>query len=231
MHECNGFTPLIASCRYGHLSMAKRLVERGASIDGHSRITPLCAASEGGHWEVVQWLLDNGADENWRGSSDMDEPTAVLRAAVANGRVQLTRFYLSRGADAEVRRAAAERRVESQQHNYMHQMCMSMGHSNLHEAAKEGHADVVSVLIAFGANVDHTDAMQHTPLFGAVRNGHVDTVCRLLDSGALATARNHASETPLHFAAASRAADKDAALAITRNLIEFGADVNVCAQV
>ncbi len=58
------------------------------------------------------------------------------------------------------------------------------GRTALHLAAAEGHAEVVSFLIARGATVNAKDRWGATPLYDAVQNGHEDAADRLLEGGA-----------------------------------------------
>jgi ankyrin repeat protein len=55
----------------------------------------------------------------------------------------------------------------------------------LHEAAKRGHAEIVELLVAHGADVHAREPGDNTtPLHWAAAGGHVEIVRRLLDAGA-----------------------------------------------
>ncbi|KAI8494129.1 hypothetical protein Bbelb_284760 [Branchiostoma belcheri] len=73
--------------------------------------------------------------------------------------------------------------------------------SPLHEAARNGHHETVSVLLAAGADVNARDDTQYSPLHQAARNGRNETVSVLLTAGAFVNARDELEETPLHEAA------------------------------
>lgn len=66
------------------------------------------------------------------------------------------------------------------------------GNSSLHEAALNGHLDIVKLLIKHGANVNikSYEMFQDTPLVDASANGHLDVVQYLLDHGADPTITN-----------------------------------------
>jgi ankyrin repeat protein len=56
--------------------------------------------------------------------------------------------------------------------------------SLLYEPARKGHADVVRVLLARGADVNRGDSMGRTPLYMAAVEGHEDVAIVLLRAGA-----------------------------------------------
>lgn len=59
-----------------------------------------------------------------------------------------------------------------------------MGNSSLHYAAYAGHAELVSLLVAHGADVNIRDASQATPLHDAAYRGQVEISICLLQAGA-----------------------------------------------
>lgn len=97
------------------------------------------------------------------------------------------------------------------------------GTTALHMAALEGHAEVVDLLLAAGAEVGGTTRIgAYTPLHLASQGGHGAVVSALLAKGADATlATTNSGATPLHLAARV-VAGEDAVAA----LLEHGADVN-----
>lgn len=60
------------------------------------------------------------------------------------------------------------------------------GNSALHEAALNGHLDIVKLLIEYGAdvNIKSSESCSDTPLIDASANGHLNVVKYLLDHGA-----------------------------------------------
>lgn len=71
----------------------------------------------------------------------------------------------------------------------------------LFAAASMGHADVVSLLLFWGAYVDSIDAEGRTVLAIAATQGSVEVVRQLLDRGLDELHRDNAGWTPLHYAA------------------------------
>ena len=91
----------------------------------------------------------------------------------------------------------------------------------MHVAARYGHANILSLLLEHGADVDERDASQ-TPLHRALCFGKLEAVRFLLDRGADISARHDLDWTPLHFAVRMNVQD----IQIVRLLLEHGADVN-----
>jgi ankyrin repeat protein len=88
-------------------------------------------------------------------------------------------------------------------------------------ASKNGHVEVVRVLLEGGANVDKIDDFWCTALNYAVHNGHLD-VCRLLlDWGAKGDTVNWWKDTPLLWGA------RTGHLSVLKLLVERGADDSV----
>lgn len=79
----------------------------------------------------------------------------------------------------------------------------SSGYCPLHYAAREGHADIVQLLLAAGADPNAaTRAGRATPLHRAAYTGSAAVVRLLLSGGADPTARDSDGQTPLHKAEA-----------------------------
>ena len=77
------------------------------------------------------------------------------------------------------------------------------GYTPLHYAAREGHAECVSLLLSRGAAVDAaTSAGAATPLHRAAYTNRADVVRILLAAGADPAAADADAETPLHKASA-----------------------------
>ena len=124
----------------------------------------------------------------------------------------------------------------------------------MHAAASTGHADILSLLLENGAEVDGQGIIGQTPLHRAAWNGTLEAGKRLLDRGADVNARNDQGWTPLFPTAYNGYVDfagmllkhgarinvqnvaretplhwtvKQGKIQSTRFLLEHGADVNV----
>jgi uncharacterized protein len=102
-HSTDGWTPLHLAAYFGHLDLAKALLDRGARIDARStnamKNTPLHAAAAGGHPALVQLLADRGADVNARQEGGF----TALHAAAQAGNRQILEVLLAHGADVNSR--------------------------------------------------------------------------------------------------------------------------------
>jgi ankyrin repeat protein len=89
-------------------------------------------------------------------------------------------------------------------------------HTALQAAARNGHEEIVEILIANGADVNCYGGRNGTALNAAVAYGHGSIVSKLLQAGA-----QHVSSKAM-LTAASRGLD-----GVVRVLMEHGADVNI----
>ena len=90
----------------------------------------------------------------------------------------------------------------------------------MHAAAETGHANILTLLLEHGANVDVRDTMRQAPLHRASRGGKLEAGQILLDHGADIHARMYDESTPLHVAASRGCVD------FARMLLERGAEIN-----
>eukprot|EP00937_MAST-01D_sp_MAST-1D-sp2_P000709 g709.t1 len=107
---------------------------------GTSRITPLMPAAQNGRADLVELLLEAGADPLKRDASGL----AALHFAVERDRVLCTSLLLRGGADADAQDNAGE--------------------SALHRAAEHGWTESTTLLLDAGANPNLKDSQGETPL-------------------------------------------------------------------
>lgn len=157
----------------GDVSVARRLLDAGASPDSRTRFrTPMHAresavliACKHGHAELVRLLLDRHGQFEVRDSNHI----SALSHAAAIGSEQIVDILLGRGAMVDP--------VDDQQR------------TPLHHAIRGGHAEVARQLIAAGADVNHLCPKEpggYTPLHRCVTAGEamVDVARLLLERGA-----------------------------------------------
>ena len=94
------------------------------------------------------------------------------------------------------------------------------GHSLVHLAAREGHADAMRVLANLGADVNAPNDQGWIPVLIAAQNGHVDAIRTLANLGANVNTSMNDGATPVFIAAFIGHAHAIRALAI------LGANVN-----
>jgi ankyrin repeat protein len=171
------------TCRRGQLrSVRQLLAERGANANyfNDDGDFPLFGASQEGHLQVVDALLEAGAQVN--ATRPEDSCTALIMAC-QYGKVAVVKSLVRAGAN--VNQTTSDRYADSP----------------LIKAAIKGHVQIVDVLVAAGARHDYTRPCDGcTALHMACRQGFVDVVRSLLAAGADPRLALHNGFTPLAMA-------------------------------
>ncbi|KAK3291474.1 ankyrin repeat-containing domain protein, partial [Chaetomium fimeti] len=216
--DINGATPFkLASCFHGHLDVVKLLVNGGAAVNdalsssqrqpiyqapenGHPRLmqslhsrdanivrrelkgaSPLWIASQKGHTKIVKFLLEHKASPGPRtleppsylypdaaNSHQVEAAWPPLIIAAQEGHLGIAEMLLNEGAKPAVR--------------------SSSGMQPIHQAAENGHLEMVRLLVAWGSDADcqcpGRGGLNITPLWLASQGGHDAIVEFLLEKGA-----------------------------------------------
>jgi ankyrin repeat protein len=189
--ELRVYAGLHAAAAKGDVREIERLVAAGEKLtiqDSRSR-TPLHVAAYAGHHPAVRKLLELGADPN---VLEADRYDIVTIAAVAND-VEMLKIALAGGASA--------RNITSRYYG-----------TALIAAAHLGHAEVVRLLIAAKAPLDHVNNLGWTALMESIVLGnggkdHTATLKALVDAGADVNIPDRNKVTPLGHARARSYAD------------------------
>ena len=199
----SGETPLMWAARYNVEEIVQFLVEKGASLeiqDGNG-YTPLHHAAMGGKEANILRLIKLGADilkESYRHYSP-------VHLACIDGHKEAVRLLLGHGAEA------------SREGGFM------VG-SPFTSAARNGHLEIVQLLVESGVPVNKRSVVGWSALHEAVAGGHIHVVKYLLEKGAdiqaITTYTRKGKEyhqSVLHLATSPE---------MFRLLIEYGADIN-----
>lgn len=168
----------LVSRQTGNHVVTRQLLEKGANPNLRDRFddTPLQLAAWRGYGEVVDLLLDAGA-----------EVTAVGRDgkyltiyAVQHGLLRLFDMLVEKGADLALRNTE--------------------GGSFLHTAAQGGAVPIIDVLLERGADINEQDRYGWTPLHYAAVKGRREAAALLIERGSHLNKQTKAGNTALNLA-------------------------------
>nr|CAD7395370.1 unnamed protein product [Timema cristinae] len=185
-------TPVHLACAQGAIDIVKLMfgmqpAEKAsclASCDAQ-RMTPLHCAAMFDHPEIVEYLVQEGADINLLDKEK--RPPLLLAASRAGWRTVHTLIRL--GANIQLK--------DVNQRNVLHLIIMNGG--RLEEFA-DGVVKTQSKMSLLQL-LNEKDNMGCSPLHYASREGHIRSLENLIRLGACINLKNNNNESPLHFAA------------------------------
>lgn len=190
--------PIHSAAQKGKLDKVRALLAADPSlVNSRDKVgmTPLELAAQGDHRDVVEFLLDHGADVNARDSNGGF--TAIDLALSSYHHQDVLQLLIAHGANVNT--------------------ASKQGTTPLEEAAMRGQMDALQLLLSKGAQVNTLDSGGDTALLWALLMGHTDAAKMLIDAGADVNVRDGKGMTPLFVA---RRHDMDA---IEKLLIAHGA--------
>jgi len=181
-------SPLDIAAEYGHVEVARVLLDAGAKVDTQVGLTTLMRATLRGHLEMARFLIASGADVNTPG---LDGKTALMIARHA----EMARFLIDARADVNAADVEGETALKHAACNNRSEvvkvlidaradMGMDEDPTALTFAAMCGYAEVVRELLRVETDPDRTDSTAHRPLYDAAQGGHLECVTALLHAGA-----------------------------------------------
>lgn len=183
------YTPLIIAAKYGRAEIAEKLCDRGAKVNAVSN-PDLWAYGEDGysslHWaafncdsEMARILVGRGAEVDQFGGTG---ETPLMIASRRNCKI-LAGFLIDKGADVN--------KVNDEDQKT----------TALVEAVKNGHLDIVDLLMNKGAKyIIRTNLQTSSLLSIAVANSHLAVVRYLIEKGLPVNGRDQDGSTAIHFA-------------------------------
>ena len=165
-------------------------------------------------------------------SQDFPGDATPLHLASQNGRVEVARMLVERGADVATQNKDGETPLHPASRNGGVEVARMLvehgadvaaqnkdGETPLHLASQYGNVEVVRILVERGADLAAQKKYGETPLHMASQTGQVDVARMLVERGADLAAQNKYGETPLHMAS------QNGQVEVARMLVERGADV------
>eukprot|EP00919_Chromeraceae_sp_WS-2016_P020884 GHVR01049562.1.p1 GENE.GHVR01049562.1~~GHVR01049562.1.p1 ORF type:complete len:536 (-),score=115.29 GHVR01049562.1:347-1954(-) len=176
-------TPFLVSCFYGHLEMASFLYDVASpyieDVDDNGN-TALHLACVGGHVDVIEYLIEKGANIHAVGFVKR----RCLHKASFTGHLEVVQLLLEKGAHKDLEEPDED------------------GNTALQLACGGGRLEVVEELLRHRANPLAVGLLDRTALHMACRNDHVDVATLLLDRTKIdINARDEDGNTALHLGA------------------------------
>ncbi|XP_056262253.1 caskin-2-like isoform X3 [Pseudoliparis swirei] len=180
--DSNGMRPLHYAAWQGKAESVLMLLRSGSSVngvslDGH---IPLHLAAQYGHYQVSEMLLQHQSNPCLVNKAKK----TPLDLACEFGRVQVSQLLLS--SNMVVSLLEGERKEPTD----------SAFTTPLHLAARNGHKDIIRLLLAAGIDINKT-TKSGTALHEASLYGKTEVVRLLLDAGVDVTTRNTYNQTAL----------------------------------
>ncbi|MBE5393873.1 ankyrin repeat domain-containing protein [Brevibacillus borstelensis] len=151
---------LFEAAASGRLDRVQELVDSEPNLVNayaNDGFTALGLAAYLGHKDIVEYLLEKGADVNRASKNDMK--VMPLHSAVATLQVDVAELLLKHGAEVNA--------------------IQQGGWTPLHEAALHGHEEMIKLLLEFGANKTIKKDNGEIPLDVALQRNHLHVVTLL----------------------------------------------------
>lgn len=210
----NSDRALLQSSTTGNFEEVKYHLKQGANPDAtaqdRNRRSALIIAAAGGYTDIIEALLVNGAQIDYRDSAGL----TALNWSVLRSRNEVTKYLLSKHADANIsdnRDITPVMYAVGTSNTKTLKLLKSNGAAldakskaskmtPLLIAIENGDHEMVLTLLKLGARVNNTNHDEHTPLMSATESGNIDIVNTLISYGADTTLKNLKGMTALALA-------------------------------
>ncbi len=220
-----GNTPLIRAAWLGDAKKVEALLKKGVDVNASNRqgMTALMASTWGktgrGDIGIAKALIAKGANVN---TVDIYGRTALM-AVAGSGNVDFVLLLLDAGADvnAQLHPGSVLQKSATDSHNHI---VLNQG-TALHEAAGNGHTDIVHALLSKGAKPNAANELGQTPLMLACRCSsgwkacpwRLDIVRVLITAGADVNTKDYQGKEALSFVIGGAKAENDEIKQILKN--------------
>lgn len=188
--------PTLAS--FGQIALIRKIIEARPEMLTQYNDDLILAASYEGEVETVRGLIEMGA----RVHGETHRDATFLQAAVVKGHADTASVLLQTGAPPDADGSE------------------SSNNPPIRLAVKNGHMEILDMLIEANADVSFRDPNGMSLLHWAAENGSVEIMQTLLDAGVTVNQVDNDGMTPLLIAAIEGFDD------VVRQLVAAGADVN-----
>ena len=147
----------------------------------HDLDTGLMRASSIGHIEIINLLINAGADVN---AQNEESATALIEASYIHNNLEVIRLLINAGAN-----------VNAQDYD---------GNTPVIIASQRGNLELLGLLINSGANVNAQDYDGNTPVIIASKMGNIELLELLINAGADPNIKNKENKTALTYASNNR---------------------------
>ncbi|XP_059406271.1 caskin-2-like isoform X5 [Carassius carassius] len=180
--DCNGMRPLHYAAWQGKADSVLMLLRSGAAVNNasHDGQIPLHLAAQYGHYEVSEMLLQHQSNPCILNKAKK----TPLDLACEFGRVKVAQLLLNSNMVASL--------LEGDRKDGSELNC----NTPLHLAARNGHKDVIRLLLKAGIDINRT-TKAGTALHEAALYGKTEVVRLLLDNGVDVNIRNTYNQTAL----------------------------------
>jgi len=164
--------PIHKAAYKGDLKKVKKIIDRKPNqinVQDELDFTPLHLASSKGHIEIVEFLLNHGADMELE-IFDGETPLMLAAQHARHRQYETIKTLLEHGA-----------KVNHKDEN---------GRTALHNAAMHRGKEVINLLISYGADVNARNKYQSTPLHQAAMLNNIEAAKALVEHGADIFAKN-----------------------------------------
>jgi len=174
-----GGVPLIKWCAYyGDASAIKYLLANGESLKTLGENLDLSGAAFHGYWRLCQFLIESGADVNYRERETGETPLhAAFCKASSTAHALVVKVLLANGSNPN-----AATKPGAQTGAFMRD-CKTKAETPLHRAAAFGSEETIQVLLDAGAAIDAKDMNGDSPLTWASWHLRPDPILRILCYG------------------------------------------------
>jgi cytohesin len=209
----DGVTPLHYAVFLRHADVVELLIAKGADVNAApgAGMSPLQMAKKQKNTEVVRLLEEHGAGERPVARTESPQVRAAANPIPASRPYPVddqegmlpprSRPTRGRSSDslnqASVEGDVARVKALLDEGTDVNAKNSRMGYTALHGAARNGHKEVVELLLANGADINARENQSKTPLFLAVEYGKKEIVELLLARGADVNAAARGAENAL----------------------------------